>query len=47
MTWEYLVVSLFVSDIEKKLNSLGAQGWELVAIMEKLVFLKRPKGREL
>ena len=30
--WEYKVLDRLRSDLEKQLNKLGAEGWELVAI---------------
>lgn len=42
--WEYKVIHLInVSDSIELLNSLGGQGWELVAVDEaRRYFFKRP-----
>lgn len=42
--WQYRVVDLGFSTEEKRqthLDFLGAQGWELVAIVRSLAYLKR------
>jgi hypothetical protein len=42
--WQYRVVDLGFSTEEKRqthLNFLGEQGWELVAIVRSLAYLKR------
>ena len=42
--WQYRVVDLGFSTEEKRqthLNFLGAQGWELVAVVRSLAYLKR------
>lgn len=47
--WEYLVLEVKFSgltEIEKKLDTYGAEGWELVAVsaftMTQYLYLKRP-----
>jgi hypothetical protein len=44
MKWEYLYLRIEVGAIERELNELGEQGWELVS-QEGLqyFFFKRPK----
>ena len=46
--WEYLIISLSSGggSYEARLNDLGKQGWELVAVSDGLAYLKRPT-REL
>lgn len=45
--WEYLIISIgFFKDHQKKLNELGAEGWELVVAptyTESEYIFKRPK----
>lgn len=44
-TWEYRVVRLNEykpSEHEKSLNSFGAEGWELVALVGVYAYMKRP-----
>lgn len=31
MRWEYLTSRIHVADFDERLNSLGAEGWELVS----------------
>jgi len=39
-TWEYQVVDGRLA--EDRLNVLGREGWELVAVTDSLTYLKRP-----
>ena len=41
--WEYRIINS-ENDIEERLNKLGQQGWELVAVNPPSAYLKRNLG---
>jgi len=47
MKYEYQIVSIVgLYDIEKKLETLSDEGWELVSVVEDRHYFKRPKPLE-
>jgi hypothetical protein len=45
MTWQYRAIKLRINNpanLEKELNELGADGWELVTVRDDVLLLKRP-----
>jgi hypothetical protein len=43
--WEYLIINENqLQEVGDQLNALGAQSWELIAVQESRIFLKRPKS---
>lgn len=42
--WRYKVIGLSVrgSDTQKSLNSIGSEGWELIAVIDGIAIFKRP-----
>ncbi len=49
--WEYRVEALAAIQIDRQLNFMGEEGWELIVLLERpqeetlLCILKRPKDR--
>lgn len=42
MNWEYCSAYMYPHDTASKLNSLGAEGWDLVAVVSNTFYFKRP-----
>lgn len=40
--WEYKQVYCKIPEVLSTLNKLGGQGWELCAVSENILYLKRP-----
>ncbi|MDX1510427.1 MAG: DUF4177 domain-containing protein [Nitriliruptorales bacterium] len=41
-TWEYLTVPLVSHALQQILNQWGAEGWELVTVVNDIAYFKRP-----
>ncbi len=43
-TWEYATAPLISHALQQILNQWGAEGWELVTVVDNVAYFKRPVG---